>query len=122
MRQRSILVLFSALACGVVSHAGAAEPQEAARLFEAEAARLDAANDATQEAWQTQDGLVRDLLDEAAALEGAYADPDATAAELRAIEDRYGAALEAAYRQAKATIASRRRVYDQMEKLAALGR
>ena len=102
--------------------AGAAEPGEAAREFEAEAARLEAANDATQEAWQVQDGLVRDLLDEAKALESAFADPDATADELRAIEARYEAALGAAYHQAKATIASRRRVYDQMDKLAALGR
>jgi hypothetical protein len=102
--------------------AGAVEPGEAARTFETEAARLEAANDATQEAWQVQDGLVRDLLDEAAVLESAYADPDATADELRAIEARYEAALGAAYHQAKATIASRRRVYDQMDKLAALGR
>ena len=100
----------------------AAEPADAAREFEAEAARLEAANDATQEAWQVQDGLVRDLLDEAEALESAYADPDATADELRAIEARYEAALGAAYRQAKATIESRRRVYDAMDKLAALGR
>ena len=121
MRRRSILVLFSTFAC-CASHVSAAEPQETARQFEAEAAKLEAANDATQEAWRTQDGLMRDLLDEATALETAYADPDATATELRAIEDRYGVALEAAYRQAKATIASRRRVYDQMEKLAALGR
>jgi hypothetical protein len=101
---------------------GPAVAGETARAFEAEAARLEAANDATQEAWQVQDGLVRDLLDEAKALEMTYADPDATADELRAIEARYEAALGAAYRQAKATIASRRRVYDQMEKLAALGR
>jgi hypothetical protein len=102
--------------------ARATEPADAAREFEAEAARLEAANDATQEAWQVQDGLVRDLLDEAKVLEMTYADPDATAAELRAIEARYEAALGAAYRQARATIASRKRVYDQMDKLAELGR
>jgi hypothetical protein len=100
----------------------ATEPGDAARQFEAEAARLEAANDATQEAWRTQDTLVQDLLADAADLERAYGDPDATAAELRALEDRYEAALGAAYRQAKTTIANRRRVYDQMEKLAALGR
>jgi hypothetical protein len=66
--------------------------------------------------------MVDELLADAAELERAYGDPDATAAELRALEDRYEAALGAAYRQAKATIANRRRVYDQMEKLAALGR
>jgi hypothetical protein len=101
---------------------GATEPDDAARQFEAEAARLEAANDATQEAWRTQDGLVQDLLADAADLERAYGDPDATVAELRALEDRYEAALAAAYRQAKTTIANRRRVYDQMDKLAALGR
>jgi hypothetical protein len=112
------------LALGVTEPAtlGATEPADAAREFEAEAARLEAANDATQEAWQVQDGLVRDLLDEAGVLESTYADPDATADELRAIEARYEAALGAAYRQARATIASRRQVYDQMDKLAALGR
>ncbi len=112
------------LALGVTEPAtlGAAEPGDAAREFEAEAARLEAANDATQEAWQVQDGLVRDLLDEAKALESAFADPDSTADELRALEARYEAALGAAYRQAKTTIASRRRVYDQMDRLAALGR
>jgi hypothetical protein len=108
-----------------VNHApllGATEPGDAAREFEAEAAKLEAANDATQEAWRTQDGLVQDLLADAADLERAYGDPDASAAELRALEDRYEAALGAAYKQAKATIANRRRVYDQMDKLAALGR
>ena len=101
---------------------GATEPGDAAREFEAEAAKLEAANDATQDAWRTQDGMVQDLLADAADLERAYGDPDATASELRALEDRYEAALGAAYRQAKTTIAARRRVYDQMDKLAGLGR
>lgn len=118
----SLSILLTTLALASAPVAGAAEPGDAAREFEAEAARLEAANDATQEAWQVQDGLVRDLLDEARALESAFADPEATAAELRAIEDRYEAALGAAYRQAKTTIGNRRRVYDEMDKLAALGR
>jgi hypothetical protein len=111
-----------ALTIGGAPVLGATEPGDAAREFEAEAAKLEAVNDATQEAWRTQDGLVQDLLADAADLERAYGDPDASAAELRALEDRYEAALGSAYKQAKATIANRRRVYDQMDKLAALGR
>jgi hypothetical protein len=121
LRATSLFVLGAALVASAIA-ARAAEPAETAREFEAEAAKLEAANDATQESWRAQDVLVRNLLDEQAALERAYGDPDATVAELRALEDRYAAAVEAAYRQAKATIANRRRVYDQMDKLAALGR
>jgi hypothetical protein len=100
----------------------ATEPGSTAREFEAQAARLEIAVDAAQSVWQEQDALVLDLQDEARALETAYTDPDATAAELRKLEDRYEAALEQAYKQARATIANRRRVYDQMDKLAELGK
>jgi DNA-binding protein YbaB len=109
----------SGLASAALAAGGAGD---AARAFEAEEARLEENLGDAQATWQEQDGLVRVLLDESKALETAYADPNATSAELRKLEDGYEAALDEAYKQARATIASRRRVYDQMDKLAALGK
>jgi hypothetical protein len=110
------------LAAAAPAPTGGAEVRQTAQDFETEAARLEDAMDSAQAVWHEQDSLVRALNDESRVLETAYADPDATADELRALESRYETALDQAYRQAKATIASRRRVYDQMDKLAELGR
>jgi hypothetical protein len=121
---RSTAPFLLALALSGVAPAAmaAGEAGDAARAFEAEEARLEENLDDAQATWREQDGLVSVLLDESKALQTAYADPNSTAAELRKIEDRYEAALDEAYQQARATIASRRRVYDQMDKLAALGK
>jgi hypothetical protein len=100
----------------------ASQPGDAARAFEAEEARLEENLEDASASWHEQDVLVRVLLDESKALETSYADPNATSVDLRKLEDRYEAALDEAYKQARATIASRRRVYDQMDKLAALGK
>jgi len=123
-RRTGLVLVVTALALGALNTetAAAAEAGSTARQFEAEAAKLETAIDAAQALWREQDSLVLDLQDEARALETAYGDPDATAAELRKLEDQYETALLEACKQAQATITSRRRVYDQMDKLAELGR
>jgi hypothetical protein len=121
-RRTALTLLALAAPLAAPRSAPAAEVADAAREFEAEAERLEAEIDATQGAWQEQDALVRALQDEARALEASYTDPDASADELRKLEDAYEAALEAACRQARTTIASRRKVYDRMDRVAELGR
>lgn len=104
---------------------GAAAPvaaESAAARFAAEAKALEREVTAARAAWQEQYRLYDELLAAAQKLEGAFADADATAAELRGLEDRYSVALDAAYRQARLTSDSRRRVYDAMDRLADAGR
>lgn len=96
--------------------------QSAAGRFAAESKRLEREVDAARTAWQEQYRLYDELLAAAQKLEAGFAAADATAAELRALEDRYAVALDAAYRQAKLTSDSRRRVYDAMDRLADAGR
>jgi hypothetical protein len=107
------------LTLGVVAPAGA---ESAAARFAAEAKRLEGEIAAAQTAWQEQYRLYDQLLAAARRLESGFVDPDATAAELRALEDRYSVALEGTYRQARLTSDARRRVYDGMDRLAEAGR
>lgn len=111
----------AALALALCSPLPVAAESAAAR-FAAEAKRLEGEIAAARRAWEEQYRLYDELLAAAQRLERGFADADATAAELRALEDRYSAALDAAYRQALRTSESRRRVYDGMDRLAEAGR
>jgi hypothetical protein len=122
MRPRSLLaallLAFSTLDAPPVQ----ALPESAAAEFAAESRRLEDDVTAAQAAWDEQRRLYQEMLAGAQALESALADADASANDLRALEDRYSVALEAAFRQARLTSDRRRRVYDGMDRLAASGR
>jgi hypothetical protein len=117
--------IFSALGLTTLLSVLAGVPafaQSAAAEFAADSRQLENDVTAAQGAWDEQRRLYQELLGAAQTLENALADADATANELRALEDRYSVALEAAVHQARLTSDKRRRVYDGMDRLAAAGR
>lgn len=122
MASRKIVAAVVLISCTSIGGAGAARAQNAALQFAADSRRLETDVTAAQRSWDEQRRLYDELLAAAHALESALADADATANELRALEDRYAVALEAAVAQARQTSESRRRVYDGMDRLAASGR
>ena len=115
----------AALALMTLLATGAGMPtfaQNAAAEFAADSRQLENDVTAAQRAWDEQHRLYQGLLVAAQALESALGDADASANELRALEDRYSVALEAAVKQARLTSDRRRKVYDGMDRLAAAGR